>query len=59
MKYHLINNDSALKEILSVAEHVVEEGRNELNEKEIEFVERMTKRMVNEYKKQSSAIASY
>jgi len=59
MKYQLINNDSLLREILSVVEHAVDEDRNELNDKEIEFVERMTKRMVNEYKKQLSAIASY
>jgi len=59
MKYQLINNDSLLREILSVVEHTVDEGRNELNDKEIEFVERMTKRMVKEYKKQLSAIASY
>jgi len=59
MKYQLINNDSLLREILSVVEHAVDEGRNELNDKETEFVERMTKRMVKEYKKQLSAIASY
>ncbi len=59
MKYQLINNDSLLREILSVVEHAVDEGRNELNDKEIEFVQRMTKRMVMEYKKQLSAIASY
>ena len=59
MKYQLINNDSLLREILSVVEHAVDEGRNELNDKEIEFVERMTKRMVMEYKRQLSAIASY
>ncbi len=52
MKYQLINNDSLLREILSVVEHAVDEGRNELSDKEIEFVERMTKRMVMEYKKQ-------
>jgi len=59
IKYQLINNDSLLREILSVVEHAVDEGRNELNDKETEFVERMTKRMVKEYKKQLSAIASY
>ncbi len=59
MKYQLINNNSLLREILSVVEHAVDEDRNELNDKEIEFVERMTKRMVKEYKKQLSAIASY
>ena len=59
MKYQLINNDSLLREILSVVEHAVDEGRNELNDKETEFVERMTKRMVKEYKKQLSVIASY
>ena len=59
MKYQLINNDSLLREILSVVEHAVEEGRNELNDKEIEFVERMTRRMIKEYKKQLSEIASY
>jgi len=59
MKYQLINNDSLLREILSVVEHAVDEGRNELSDKETEFVERMTKRMVMEYKKQLSSIASY
>ncbi len=59
MKYQLINNDSLLREILSVVEHAVDEDRNELNDKEIEFVERMTKRMVMEYKKQLSSIASH
>ncbi len=59
MKYQLINNDSLLREILSVVEHAVDEGRNELSDKETEFVERMTKRMVMEYKKQLSSIASH
>ncbi len=59
MKYHLINNDSFFREIISVVEHAVEEGRNDLNEKEIEFVIGMTKHMVKEYKEQLEVVPRY
>jgi len=59
MAYSLIHDDSLLGEILAVVEHAVDDGRNKLNENEIEFVVSMTKRMVNEYKGQFNVISKY
>ena len=59
MAYSLIHNDSLLGEILAVVQHAVDDGRNKLNENEIEFVVSMTKRMVNEYKGQFNVISKY
>ena len=59
MAYSLIHDDSLLGEILAVVEHAVDDGRNKLNENEIEFVVSMTKRMVKEYKGQFNVISKY
>ena len=59
MAYSLINNDSLLGEILAIVEHAADDGRDKLNESEIEFVVSMTKRMLKEYKGQSNAISKY
>ncbi len=59
MAYSLIHNDSLLGEILAVVEHAVDDGRDRLNENEIEFVVSMTKRMVKEYKGQFNVISKY
>ena len=59
MAYSLIHNDSLLGEILAVVEHAADDGRDKLNENEIEFVVSMTKRMVKEYKGQFNAISKY
>jgi len=59
MAYSLIHNDSLLGEILVVVEHAVDDGRDILNENEIEFVTNMTKRMVKEYKGQFNVISKY
>ena len=59
MSYSLIHNDSLLGEILAVVEHAVDDGRDKLNESEIEFVVSMTKRMVKEYKDQFNVISKY
>ncbi len=57
MAYSLIHNDSLVGEILSVVEQAVDNGRDKLNESEIEFVVSMTKRMVKEYKGQFNVIS--
>jgi len=59
MAYSLIHNDSLLGEILAVVEHAADDGRDKLNENEIEFVVSMTKRMVKEYKGQFNVISEY
>jgi len=59
MAYSLIHNDSLLGEILAVVQHAVDDGRDKLNESEIEFVVSMTKRMVKEYKSQFNVISKY
>ena len=59
MSYSLIHNDSLLGEILAVVEHAADNGRDKLNENEIEFVVSMTKRMVKEYKGQFNVISQY
>jgi len=59
MAYSLIHNDSLLGEILAVVENAVDDGRDKLNENEIEFVVSMTKRMVKEYKGQFNVISKY
>jgi len=59
MAYSLIHNDSLLGEILAVVEHAADDGRDKLNESEIEFVVSMTKRMVKEYKDQFNVVSKY
>ena len=59
MSHSLIHADSLLGEILAVVEHAADNGRDKLNENEIEFVVSMTKRMVKEYKGQFNVISKY
>ncbi len=59
MAYSLIHNDSMLGEILAVVKHAVDDGRDKLDENEIEFVVNMTKRMVKEYEGQFNVIPKY
>ncbi len=59
MAYSLIHNDSLLGEIIAVVEHAVDDGRDRLDENEIEFVVSMTKRMVKDYKGQFDVISKY
>ncbi len=59
MAYCLVHNDSLPGEILAVVEHAADDGRDKLNENEIEFVVRMTKRMVKEYRGQFNVISKY
>jgi len=58
MAYSLIHNDSLLGEILAVVKHAADDGRDILNESEIEFVVSMAKRMVKEYKGQFNVISN-
>jgi len=59
MAYSLIHADSLLGEILAVVEHAADNGRDKLDENEIEFVTNMTKRMVKEYKGQFNVISKH
>ena len=59
MSSSLIYADSLLGEILAVVEHAADNGRDKLNENEIEFVVSMTKRMVKEYEGQFNVISKY
>ncbi len=59
MSSSLIYTDSLLGEILAVVEHAADNGRDKLNENEIEFVVSMTKRMVKEYRGQFNVISKY
>ena len=52
MEYRLVGTDSLLKEIAGVVVQAADDGREKLNNDEQEFVIKMTKRMVKEYKKQ-------
>ena len=54
MEYKLVGTDSLLKEIAGVVVQAADDGREKLNDEEQEFVIKMTKRMVKEYKKQVS-----
>ncbi len=49
--------DSLLSEIYAVFGHAAESGREDLNEEEIEYVSRITSRMIKETKMQLSQIA--
>ncbi len=49
--------DSLLGEIYAVFGHAAENGREELNEEEIEYITRITQRMVKETKMQLGEIA--
>jgi len=49
--------DSLLSEIYAVFGHAAESGREDLNEEEIEYITRITTRMVKETKMKLSHIA--
>jgi hypothetical protein len=57
MKCKLVSTDSILGEINAVIGHAAENGREELNAEEIEFIKRITKRMVKETKMQLGEIS--
>ena len=58
MEYKLVETDSILKEIGTTVANAVKDGRKELNEKEEEFVIKMTKKMLKEYKTKFSEESS-
>jgi len=49
--------DSLLSEVYAVFGHAAESGREDLNEEEIEYISRITSRMIKETKMQISQIA--
>jgi len=57
MQCKLGSIDSLLSEIYEVFGHAAENGRDELNAEEIEYITRITKRMVKETKMESGKIA--
>ncbi len=48
MEYRLLSTDLLLSEIGSVIANAVDNGRDQLNQNETEFIIRITKRMVKE-----------
>ncbi len=57
MENQIFGADSLLIEIGAVVMHTVDEDRNELNAEEIEYITRITQRMIKETKMQLSQIA--
>ncbi len=57
MEYGAVGTDPLLIEIGAVVMHLVDEGRSELNAEEIEYITRITKRMVKETRMQLSQVA--
>jgi len=57
MKCKLVSTDSILSEINAVIGHAAENGREELNVEEIEYISGITNRMVKETKMQLGEIA--
>ena len=57
MQCKLASTDTILREINTVIGHAVENGHDELNAEEIEYITRITKRMVKERKVQLGEIA--
>ncbi len=57
MEYGIVGTDPLLVEIGAVVMHLVDEGRSELEAEEIEYITRITKRMIKETKMQLGAIA--
>ncbi len=57
MQCKLVSTDTILSEINAVIGHAAENGRDELNAEEIEYIRRITKRMVKERKVQLGEIA--
>ncbi len=59
MEYGVVGTDPLLIEIGAVVMHLVDEDRSELNAEEIEYIARITKRMVKETKMQLGEIAHF
>jgi len=57
MEYGIVGTDPLLVEIGAVVMHLVDEGRSELEAEEIEYIARITKRMIKETKMQLGEIA--
>ncbi len=57
MEYRLLSTDVLLSEIGSVIANAVDGGRDQLNQNEMEFIVRITKRMVKECKMHVAQIA--
>ncbi len=57
MEYQVFSTDSLLVEIGAVVMNTVDEGRSELNAEEIEYITRITRRMVKETKMELGQIA--
>lgn len=57
MECQIFSSDSLLLEIGAVVMHAVDENRSDLNAEEIEYITRITKRMVKETKMQLGEIA--
>ncbi len=57
MENQVFGSDSLLIEIGSVVMQTVDEDRNELNAEEIEYITRITRRMIKETKMQLGEIA--
>jgi len=57
MEYGAVGTDPLLIEVGAIVMHLVDEGRSELNAEEIEYITRITKRMVKEIKIQLGEIA--
>jgi len=57
MEYGVVGTDPLLVEIGAVVMHLVDEGRSELDAEEIEYITRITKRMVKETNMQLGEIA--
>ncbi len=56
MEYGIVGTDPLLIEIGAVVMLLVDEGRNDLKAEEIEYITRITKRMVKETKMELSEI---
>jgi hypothetical protein len=57
MQSNLGSIDSLLREIYEVFGHAAESGREDLNEEEIEYITRITTRMIKEKKMKLNEIA--
>ncbi len=57
MECQVFGTDALLIEIGAVVMHTVDEGRSEFNAEEIEYITRITKRMVKETKMQLGEIS--
>ncbi len=57
MECQVFGTDALLIEIGAVVMHTVDEGRSEFNAEEIEYITRITKRMVKETKMELGEIA--